>query len=54
MRSDQGFERDPANDGERSVWLEPSVVNHLRTLRGPGENYSDVILRLVEIEAQES
>jgi predicted CopG family antitoxin len=24
------------------------VVNRLRALRGPGESYSDVILRLVE------
>jgi predicted CopG family antitoxin len=27
------------------------VLNKLRALRGPGESYSDVILRLVEIEA---
>lgn len=33
--------------GERTVWLEPRVVDRLRTLRGPGEFYSDVILRLV-------
>jgi hypothetical protein len=32
--------------GERYVWLDPKVVEHLRTLRGPGENFSDVILRL--------
>jgi hypothetical protein len=35
-------------EGERHIWLEPSVVNKLRSLRGPGESYSDVILRLVE------
>jgi hypothetical protein len=28
---------------------EPNVVDRLRHLRGPGESYSDVILRLVEI-----
>jgi hypothetical protein len=28
------------------VWLDPKVVEHLRALRGPGESYSDVILRL--------
>jgi hypothetical protein len=27
MRFDQGFERDHADDSERVVWLEPSVVN---------------------------
>jgi hypothetical protein len=25
-----GFERDPADEGERLVWLEPSVLNRLR------------------------
>ena len=28
--------------------LDPKVVEHLRALRGPGENFSDVILRLAE------
>ena len=32
--------------GERYVWLDRKVVEHLRTLRGPGESFSDVILRL--------
>jgi hypothetical protein len=31
--------------GERLIWLEPNVVNRL-AMRGPGESYSDVILRL--------
>jgi hypothetical protein len=43
-----GFEREPDDNGERLIWLEPHVVNRLRALRGPGESYSDVILRLVE------
>jgi hypothetical protein len=46
-----GFERHPADDGQLLVWLEPHLVNKLRALRGPGESYSDVILRLGEIEA---
>jgi hypothetical protein len=33
-------------NGERLIWLEPNVVDRLRTLRGRGEDYSDVILRL--------
>ena len=32
--------------GERYVWLAPNVVDRLKALRGPGESYSDVILRL--------
>jgi predicted CopG family antitoxin len=28
----------------------PTVVNKLGTMRGPGESYSDVILRLIEVE----
>ena len=32
--------------GERYVWLEPRVVDRLRSLRGRGESYSDVILRM--------
>jgi hypothetical protein len=32
--------------GEHFIWLEPRVVNKLRSLRGPGKSYSDVILRL--------
>ena len=32
------------------VWLEPAVVNKLRALRGPGEGYFDVILRLASAE----
>jgi hypothetical protein len=39
---------EPALDekGQRLIWLDPSVVNKLRFLRGPGESYSDVILPL--------
>jgi hypothetical protein len=42
------FERHPADDGQRLVWLEPHVLNKLRALRRPGESYSDVILRVAE------
>jgi predicted CopG family antitoxin len=28
------------------------VLDRLKALRGPAESYSDVILRLVEVEAQ--
>lgn len=38
--------------GERLIWIEAHIVNRLAALRGPGEGYSDVILRLVELEAR--
>ena len=30
----------------RHIWLDPAVLNQLRALRGPGESYSDVIMRV--------
>ena len=41
-----GFENKVNEKGERLIWLDPTVVNRLRAMRGPGESYSDVILRL--------
>jgi predicted CopG family antitoxin len=32
--------------GERLIWLDHAVVARLWALRGPGESFSDVILRL--------
>ena len=43
-----GYENGPSVNGERLIWLAPNVVNRLRTMRGHGESYSDVILRLAE------
>jgi hypothetical protein len=40
------FEPDTGEKGERHIWLAPEIVNKLRRLRGSGESYSDVILRL--------
>ena len=40
------YEIEADEHGERYVWLEPNVVNSLKAMRGPGESYSDVILRL--------
>ena len=37
---------------ERYVWLAPAVIDRLRAMRGPGESYSDVILRLARETAQ--
>ena len=41
-------EREPDDNGERQVWLEPKFVDRLRAMRGPGESYSEVILRLAK------
>jgi hypothetical protein len=43
-----GYENKVNERGERLIWLDPGVVDRLRSLRGPGESYSDVILRLAE------
>jgi hypothetical protein len=40
----------PDAKGERLVWLAATVVDRLAAMRGPGESYSDVILRLVDLE----
>ena len=46
------FERESDANGERLVWLAPNVFNCLRGLRDPGETYSDVILKLVNLKAK--
>jgi hypothetical protein len=40
-----GYENATNERGERVIWLEPHVVDRLRAMCGPGESYSDVILR---------
>jgi hypothetical protein len=42
-----GYENQINEQGERLIWLDHAVVARLRAMRGPGESYSDVILRLV-------
>jgi predicted CopG family antitoxin len=32
------------------IWVDAAVVDRLMAMHGPGESYSDVILRIVEIE----
>jgi hypothetical protein len=41
-----GYENEANERGERLIWLDRAVVDRLRHLRGPGESYGDVILRL--------
>jgi hypothetical protein len=35
-----------AERGEVFIWLDVRVVDKLTAMRGPGESYSDMILRL--------
>jgi hypothetical protein len=41
-----GYEAEPNERGERLIWLEDAIADRLSAMRGPGESYSDVILRL--------
>jgi hypothetical protein len=47
-----GYEREPTDEGEWLIWLEPWVISKLRYLRGPGESYSDVIIKLASLDAK--
>ena len=38
----------PGPDGLIRIWLDDKFVGRLGHMRGPGENYSDVILRLAK------
>jgi hypothetical protein len=46
LPSSDTYELELDGRGQPHVWLPPNVVDRLRFLRGPGESYSDVILRL--------
>jgi hypothetical protein len=43
-----GSDRQPV--GERAVWLDEVWVDRLGAMHGPGETYSDVILRIAKAE----
>ena len=40
----------PDGNGGYLIVLSHAILDRLKTMRGPGESYSDVILRLVESE----
>ena len=40
------FENKTDQNGYRLIWLEPRVVDRLMAMRGRGQSFSDVILRL--------
>jgi hypothetical protein len=48
-----GYENQINERGERLIWLDRAVVARLRAMRGPGDSFSDVILRLVADPASE-
>jgi hypothetical protein len=41
-----GYETEANERGERPIWLDDSMADRLGAMRGPGESYSDVILRI--------
>ena len=41
-----GYENATNERSEKLIWLDHAVVARLRAMRGPGESYSDVILRM--------
>jgi hypothetical protein len=45
-----GYEDQTNERGEKLIWLDHGVVARLRAMRGPGESYSDAILRLVGMD----
>jgi hypothetical protein len=49
-----GYENEINERGERLIWLDPLALNRLRAMRGPGESYSDVILRRWRARARHS
>ena len=51
LASSVGVEQNRAPNGDYFNWLDPHFVDRLRAMRGPGESYSDVILRLAGEDA---
>jgi hypothetical protein len=46
-----GYENKIDEEGRRLIWLDQAVVDRLRSLRGAGESYSDVIIRVASERA---
>jgi hypothetical protein len=47
-----GYEAEANERGERLIWLEAAMVDRIGAMRGPGESYSDVILRIAGREGR--
>jgi hypothetical protein len=48
LPGDVGVERARAENGDIYIWLDPGLLAKLKALRGPGESYSAVILRVAK------
>jgi hypothetical protein len=46
-----GYDAQTTVTAERFIWIDRRALDHLDALRHPGEGYSEVILRMAEIEA---
>ena len=46
LRGSAGCENQVDEQGQRLIWLNRTVADRLGAMRGAGESYSDVILRL--------
>jgi hypothetical protein len=42
----QTWPTSPGDQGDVIIWLDQATVDRLGALRGPGESYSDVIIRV--------
>jgi hypothetical protein len=43
----------PCDRGQCFIQVEAAVIDRMRALRTPGESYSEVTLRLVELETND-
>ena len=41
-----GYEAEPDAQGDMHIWIDDRQADKLGAMRGPGESYSDVILRI--------
>src|SRR5271166_4145052 len=46
-------EAEASGRGERLIWLEDAMADRLGAMQGPGESYSDVILRIAAITGEQ-
>ena len=46
------FDNECAPNGDYLIWLEPAVVSRLKAMRGPGESYSDAIIRVARTDGE--
>ena len=51
-RGSVAYEPELNAQGERLIWVEAFALRRLTAMRGLSESYSDVILRVVEMEAE--